>query len=96
MKHASPSILGDLDKMHSDHASEIRRVANSDTSSGTPKGASRRLPQVDMSKKIGPHRDVARPNPVAPSRDGSTKPLNSPWPTSPIRLESGKARPTWK
>jgi hypothetical protein len=56
------------------------------------KGASRRMAQVTMSTKVGQHRNVSRPNPVAASTSMSTKPLNTPWPTNPAKLGSGLAK----
>jgi hypothetical protein len=56
------------------------------------KGASRRLPAVTMSTKIGPHRDVARPSPMALPRSGTTKPAHT-WPAQmPFKAESGLAK----
>jgi hypothetical protein len=57
-----------------------------------PLGASRRVPQVDMSTKVGPHRNVSRP-PSEMSASSGKPPAD--WPSNPTKFESGKARSTF-
>jgi hypothetical protein len=91
MKHISDGIAGDLDKLNPDHRAQIRQVAGLDLDAATPKGANRDPGAVDMNRKIGPHRDVARPDPNPPPM-GSGK-LKADWP-APTHgtFSSGMAR----
>jgi hypothetical protein len=92
-RHASPNILNDLDKINPDHAAEIRRVASSHTTSTTILGANRPAPVRDWVRKIGPHREVTRPDPKARSTSLTTKPPHT-WPApTPFKAESGRAVP---
>jgi hypothetical protein len=82
MKHASPNIPSDLDKLNPDHAAEIRRVASSNVNSTTVKGSARPMPFVDKTLKVRSETVIAnRPSPIAPSTSLTTKPLNTPSPT---------------
>ena|ERR1700730_1402126 len=51
-KSLSPGIRADLGKLDPSHRSEVRRVAGSHTTSTNSKGANRKLPAVDMSRKV--------------------------------------------
>jgi hypothetical protein len=94
MKHASPNILSDLAKLNSNQRAEIKRVAGADLTGSSPLGASRVLPARDMDLKVvSETQHFNTPSPNAPPTSGSTKPLNTPWPTNPCKLESGLARP---
>jgi hypothetical protein len=73
MKHASPNILNDLDKMHPDHAAEIRRVAGSDTTSTTILGANRPVQVRDWARKIGAHHSDPLPAREMPAYGGKPK-----------------------
>jgi len=46
MRHVSDAIAADLSKMHPDHRTEIRRVANADTDGTSIKGSARPMPFV--------------------------------------------------
>jgi hypothetical protein len=93
MKHASDAILGDLAKLNPDHRAQIREVAGSNTTSTTILGANRPAPVRDWVRKIGPHREVTRPDPKAPPTSGSTKPSHTwPAPTTHGAFSSGTAR----
>src|SRR5262249_18542867 len=94
MKHASPNILGDLGKLNQNHAAEIRRVAGSDVSSTTPRGANRPAGAIDMSRKvIAETRIVNRPSPIAPSTSRAKAPPAD-WAVTRVTFSSGKAKGT--
>jgi hypothetical protein len=80
VRHISSAIANDLSKLSDDKLAHIRDVANSDTASTSIKGANRPAGQVDMARKIGPHRTDGPPSFIAPPRTGSTKPPAD-WPT---------------
>jgi hypothetical protein len=92
MKHASPNILSDLDKLNPDHAAQIREVAGRDTTSTTILGANRPAPVRDWVCKIRPHRTDGQPNFIAPPRTGSTKPPHSWPPPTKFTPQSGIAK----
>jgi hypothetical protein len=54
------------------------------------KGASRRLPAVDMALKVLPSRALPEPTSEMPASSGKPP---ADWPTNPCKLESGLARP---
>jgi hypothetical protein len=54
------------------------------------KGASRKLPQVDMARKVLPSRALPEPKSEMPASSGKPP---ADWPANSCRLESGLARP---
>jgi hypothetical protein len=92
MKHASPNILSAADKLDPTIAANLRRVATADTGSSTPKGANRPAGQVDMARKIGPHRTTSIPDTRAPSTSGPAKQPHSWPPPTKFTPQSGIAK----
>jgi hypothetical protein len=98
MKHISDPIAGDLGKLDPVIRNEVRRVAGSHTTSTSSKGANRKLPAVDMSRKVlAPA--VVPPDPrivdwpkVAPT-SATRSDLRAYWPANRGTYVSGKARP---
>jgi hypothetical protein len=69
MKHASPNILSDLDKLNPDQRAEIKRVAGADLTGSSPLGASRVLPARDMESGLAKRAAIGTmPSSKAPPR----------------------------
>jgi hypothetical protein len=91
MKHASPNILSDLDKLNSGQRAEIKRVAGADLTGSSSLGASRVLPARDMDLKVvSETQHFNTPSPKAPPTTGLKAPSED-WPKNPMSASSGKA-----